>query len=114
MLLDFLLSLMAGGAVTGAQSRCVPKPLRIGGADCVIFDDARRVHAALCDSDQRWYCGAAGLWGTRCIVFGLSGVFHSWRMARHAVTIREQRRCSRGRQGKSKKTGAAAAVRLAL
>lgn len=29
MLLDFLLSLMAGGAVTGAQSRCVPKPLRI-------------------------------------------------------------------------------------
>lgn len=29
MLLDFLLSLMAGGAVTGAQSQCVPKPLRI-------------------------------------------------------------------------------------
>lgn len=29
MLIDFLLSLLAGGVVTGAQSRCVPKPLRI-------------------------------------------------------------------------------------
>ena len=29
MIVDFLLSLLAGGAVTGAQSRCVPKPLRI-------------------------------------------------------------------------------------
>lgn len=28
-MLDFLLSLLAGGAVAGAQSRRVPKPLRI-------------------------------------------------------------------------------------
>ncbi len=29
MIVDFLLSLLAGGAVTGAQSRSVPKSLRI-------------------------------------------------------------------------------------
>lgn len=29
MILDFLLSLMAGGAVSGAQSRRIPKVLRI-------------------------------------------------------------------------------------
>ena len=37
MMLNFLLSLMAGGAVTGAQSRCVPKPLRIVLAAVIVL-----------------------------------------------------------------------------
>ena len=74
MLLDLLLGFAADAAVAGAQSRRVPKALRIVLTMLIaLFMLTVGGFMLLCAR----HCGAAGLWGIGCIVFGIFGVFHS-------------------------------------
>ena len=86
MLLDFLLSLMAGGAVTGAQSRCVPKPLRIAlAALIVLFLMALGGFMLLCaiaingGIAVRLVCGGLAALCLSYVVFFIRGVWRAMR-----------------------------------
>lgn len=86
MLLDFLLSLMAGGAVTGAQSRCVPKPLRIALAAVItLFMLTLGVFMLLCaiainsGIAVRLVCGGLAALCLGFLVFFISRVWLSMR-----------------------------------